>query len=313
MTVGQSAQRGPRWPGTIELNPIIATVTPFTRDYTVDTGALREYLGFLHRAGVPALFVNGTTGEFASLTVAERKKVLEHTRDQWPGYLIAHVGASAYGDAIDLLDHAHHHADAVAAIAPYFFAGPPDNGLHDYFGMLLARTELPMLLYNFPRHTQTPITPALLGTLAAEYPMLAGIKDSGGALDVTRAYTSTGLAVFAGSDSVAARIRELGVQGIVSGGGNPVPELPVRIAAAVRSADEDAAARWQAVFDECRTLRHDSGLSDIAFVKAALAERIPGFPVGVRSPLMRASDAESTDIRAHLRHKVLPRILEGQP
>ncbi|MEV0028021.1 dihydrodipicolinate synthase family protein [Nocardia sp. NPDC050793] len=312
MTVGHPVQRVP-WPGTVRVNPIIATVTPFTHDHTVDTGALGEYLGFLHRAGVPAILVNGTTGEFANLTVAERKKVLEQARAQWPGHLVAHVGATAYGDAIDLLDHARDHADAVAAIAPYFFADPPETGVRDFFGRLLARTELPMLLYNFPRHTQTPISPALLGALAAEYPMLVGIKDSSGQLDVARAYTATGLAVFAGNDGAAARIGELGVHGIVSGGGNPVPEIPVRIAAALRDGDRDAATRWQAVFDECRALRHESGLSDIAFVKAALAERIPGFPATVRSPLLTPADAVIADIRAHLRHKILPRIHEGMP
>ncbi|WP_431969457.1 dihydrodipicolinate synthase family protein [Nocardia sp. bgisy134] len=312
MTVGQPVPRVP-WPGTVELNPIVATVTPFTRDHAVDTGALGDYLGFLHRAGVPAILVNGTTGEFANLTIAERKKVLEQARAQWPGQLVAHIGATAYGDAMDLLDHARQHADAVAAIAPYFFADPPEIGVRDFFGRLLARTELPMLLYNFPRHTQTPISPELLGALAAEYPMLVGIKDSSGRLDVTRAYTATGLAVFAGNDGAAARIGELGVHGIVSGGGNPVPEIPVRIAAALRAGDREAAARWQAVFDECRALRHESGLSDITFVKAALAERIPGFPAAVRSPLRTPDDTVIADIRAHLRHKILPRVHEGTP
>ncbi|MEU2251865.1 dihydrodipicolinate synthase family protein [Nocardia xishanensis] len=312
MTVGQPAPRVP-WPGNVQVNPIIATVTPFTRDHAVDTGALGEYLGFLHRAGVDAILVNGTTGEFANLTVAERKKVLEQARAQWPGQLVAHVGATAYGDAIDLLDHARDHADAVAAIAPYFFADPPEPGVRDFFGRLLARTELPMLLYNFPRHTQTPISPDLLGALAAEYPMLVGIKDSSGQLDITRAYAATGLAVFAGNDGAAARIGELGVHGIVSGGGNPVPEIPVRIAAALRDGDGAAATRWQAVFDECRTLRHESGLSDITFVKAALAERIPGFPAAVRSPLVTPADAVIADIRAHLRNKILSRLHEGTP
>ncbi|MEV0341508.1 dihydrodipicolinate synthase family protein [Nocardia sp. NPDC050713] len=313
MTVGEPAQSAPRWPGAVEPNPILATVTPFARDGAIDTGALGEYLGFLHSSGVPAILVNGTTGEFASLTVAERKSVLEHAREHWSGHLIAHIGATAYGDALELLDHAKHHADAVAAIAPYFFADPPEAGVREFFGALLTRTELPMLLYNFPRHTQTPISPALLAALAAEYPMLAGIKDSGGDLEVTRAYAATGSTVLVGSDGAAARIRELGVHGIVSGGGNPVPELPVRIAAAVRDGDVDSAARWQAVFDECRALRHDSGLSDIAFVKAALAERIPGFPSAVRSPLLTAGDAAIAEIRAYLRDQILPRVHEGTP
>ncbi|MGV9832937.1 dihydrodipicolinate synthase family protein [Nocardia niigatensis] len=313
MAVGEERQRVPRWPGTIELNPIIATVTPFTGDRRVDIGALRAYLGFLNDVGVRAILVNGTTGEFAGLTVAERKSVLEHARAHWPGHLIAHIGATAAGDALELLHHAHDHADAVATIAPYFFADPPEAGLRDYFGQLLALTKLPMLLYNFPRHTQTPITPELFRHLADQHPMLAGIKDSGSDRAVTRAYTATSLPVFVGDDGAAARIADLGVQGIVSGGGNPVPELPVRIAAALRVGDTENAQRWQSVFDECRSLRRESGLSDIAFVKAALGERIPGFPTTVLPPLTASDEPRIDEIRTYLRHKVLPRVREEQP
>ncbi|QLY32787.1 dihydrodipicolinate synthase family protein [Nocardia huaxiensis] len=308
MATGTQGQRISRWPGAVDLNPIIATVTPFTSSGHIDFAAVDAYLNFLHEAGVQAILVNGTTGEFANLTLAERRQLLEHTRVRWPGQLIAHVGATALGDAVALLEHSHEHADAVAAISPYFYADPP--GLRAYFSALLDRTELPMLLYNFPRHTQALITPDLFGELASAYPLLVGIKDSGSDRAVTRAYVDTGLPVFVGSDGEAARIGELRAAGIVSGGGSPIPEVPVRIAAAVRNEDTETAERWQSIFDQFRTLRQDSGLSDIAFAKAALSERISGFPVTVRPPLVAASDTRIDDIRGYLRNKILPRIDE---
>lgn len=308
MAVGTEGERGERWGRAVELNPILATVTPFTSGYLVDTGALGDYLSFLFESGARALLVNGTTGEFPSLTVAERKSVLEFTRSHWPGQLIAHIGSSAVGDAIELLDHAHEHADAVAAIAPYYFADPPEAGIREYFGLLLERTELPLLVYNFPCHTQARITPALLDSLAAEYPMLVGVKDSGTDRAITTDYAGTGLSVFVGSDGAAADIAEHSALGIVSGGGSPVPELPVRIAQALRAGDHDAAVRWQAVFDDCRGLRRRAGLTDPAFVKAALAERVPGFPVDVRPPLVAADSVQGAEIRTYLRAKILPRI-----
>ncbi|MFI6309528.1 dihydrodipicolinate synthase family protein [Nocardia fusca] len=308
MAVGTERERVPRWAGAVELNPILATVTPFTRDHRVDTGVLGDYLGFLHESGVRTVLVNGTTGEFPALTVAERKAVLEFTRSHWSGQVVAHIGTSAIGDAIELLDHAHDHADAVAAIPPYYFAEPAEAGLREYFGLLLGRTKQPLLVYNFPRHTQALITPGLIGSLAARYPMLAGVKDSGTDRGVTRNYADTGVSVFIGSDGAAAHIAEHGALGIVSGGGSPVPELPVRIAQALRAGDHDEAIRWQKVFDECRVLRRRSGLTDTAFVKAALAERVPGFPVAVRPPLVAADDVQSQEIRTHLRTKILPQM-----
>lgn len=308
MAVGTEGERVPRWARAVELNPILATVTPFTSDYRVDTGALGDYLRFLNESGARAILVNGTTGEFPALTVAERKSVLEFTRSHWSGQLIAHIGTPAIGDAIELLDHAHEHADAVAAIAPYYFAEPPEAGIREYFGLLLERTRLPLLAYNFPRHTQALITPALLGSLAAEYPMLVGVKDSGSDRGTTRDYADTGLAVFVGSDGAAAHIAEHGALGIVSGGGSPVPELPVRIAQALRAGDHDEARRWQVVSDDYRALRRRTGLTDPAFVKAALAERIPGFPVGVRPPLVAADSVQGAEISNYLRAEILPQI-----
>jgi 4-hydroxy-tetrahydrodipicolinate synthase len=129
MAAGTQGIRVSRLPGAVELNPIIATVTPLTAADRVDVAALGDYLNYLYRAGVRAILVNGTTGEFASLTVAERKTILEHVRERWPATLIAHIGASALPDALELLGHAAGFADAAAAITPYYFAEPPADGV----------------------------------------------------------------------------------------------------------------------------------------------------------------------------------------
>jgi dihydrodipicolinate synthase/N-acetylneuraminate lyase len=310
MAAGAQGIRVSRLPGAVELNPIIATVTPLTASDRVDLDILGDYLDYLYRVGVRAILVNGTTGEFASLAVAERKSILERVREHWPATLIAHVGASALPDALALLDHAVGLADAAAAITPYFFAEPSADGVRRWFDKLLAATSIPLLLYNFPRHTQTVLPPELLAEFAQRYPMLAGVKDSGSDRDVWRAFAAAGLPVFVGDESAAARIGDLGVSGIVSGGGNPVPELPVRIAEALNSGDTAAAQHWQTIFDQWSAARHDSGLDGIAFSKAALAERIPGFPANMRAPLVEAEPDQAAEVRRHLRRKILPLIEE---
>ena len=65
--------------------PIFAIVTPFTARGDIDSGALRAYLQFLENAGIPAIIVGGTTGEFASLTLAERMSLLEQCRRHLTG------------------------------------------------------------------------------------------------------------------------------------------------------------------------------------------------------------------------------------
>lgn len=290
--------------------PIVAVVTPFTVQGAVDKGALRGYLALLSAAGVKAIFVNGTTGEFFNMTAHERGVVLECCREHWPGQLIAHVGSAAIGDALHLLDQARPYADYLAAISPYFFASPPQEGLCAYFRQLLPHSDLPLLLYNYPRHAQTGLTPSIVSQLAAEFPLLAGVKDSGQDRAVTRGFKAArpDMQVFVGDDRAGAHLPDLGVDGLVTGAGGPVVELPLRIADAVRGGDRERAHQLQADFDQWNDARHDAPLTEIAFTKAALAARLPGFPPYVRPPLISATDAQCAEIRSFLRRTMMPLI-----
>ncbi|MGQ0779173.1 MAG: dihydrodipicolinate synthase family protein [Pseudonocardiales bacterium] len=291
-------------------SPIVAVVTPFDAQGAVDKGALRGYLALLSVTGVKTILVNGTTGEFFNMTVHERRAVLEFCREHWSGQVIAQVGSAAIGDAIDLLDHARSHTDYLAAISPYFFAAPPEEGVCAYFRQLLARSDLPLFLYNFPRHAQTDITPSIVSRLAAEFPLLRGVKDSGKDRNITRQFKAArpDMQVFVGDDRAGARLSEIGVDGLVTGGGSPVAELPLRIVDAVQGDDLQQARRLQADFDQWTDARRASPLTEIAFVKAALAARLPGFPPYVRPPLVTGTDAQCEEIRRFLRQKMMPLI-----
>ncbi|MGH3866783.1 MAG: dihydrodipicolinate synthase family protein [Pseudonocardiaceae bacterium] len=287
---------------------IVAVLTPFDASGVVDKGALRGYLALLSAVGVKTILVNGTTGEFFTMTSRERGAVLELCREHWPGQVIAHVGSAAIGDAIELLDHARSHTDYLAAIAPYYHANPPEEGVCSYFRQLLARSDRPMLLYNFPRHTQTDITPSIVSRLAAEFPLLRGVKDSGTDRNLTRQFKAARpeMQIFIGDDRAGAHLAERGADGLVTGGGGPVVELPLRILDAVTSDELERAHQLQADFDQWSDARHASPLTGIAFTKAALAARLPGFPRYVRPPLVSATDSQCQEIRSFLRQKMLP-------
>lgn len=292
------------------ISPVVAVVTPFDARGAVDHGALRDYLELLSAAGVSTILVNGTTGEFFAMTMRERAAVLEFCREHWPGGVIAHVGSAALGDAMDLLHQARSHTDYLMAISPYYFAHPPEDGVCAYFRQLLRHADLPLLLYNFPRHAQTDLTPSIVSRLAAEFPLLVGVKDSGKDRSITRALKSARpeLQVFLGDDRAGACLAEIGADGLVTGGGGPVVELPLRIAAAVQGGDLVHAHQLQADFDQWSDLRHASLLTEIAFVKAALGARLPGFPPYVRPPLVSATDSQCEQIRGFLRRTMLPLI-----
>lgn len=272
-------------------SPIVAVPTPFHDGGGIDYAALGDYLDMVCAAGARTILVNGTTGEFFSLTLRERCRVLEFCRERWPGRLVAHVGSAAVGDVVELLAHANDIADVLAVIAPYFFAAPPEAGVEAFFGRVLGHARKPVLLYSFPRHTQTLLTPGVVARLATAFPLVCGVKDSGKDLCVSQGYKQRvpRLQVFVGDDRLGLRVRELGLDGGVTGAGGPVAELPVAIAAAVVNGEQRLAQRWQSLFDRYTDHRKAIPLSDIAFVKAAAAARLPGFPIGVRPPLISAT------------------------
>lgn len=240
--------------------------------------------------------------------MGERRTLLERSRASWAGTVIAHVGATAVEDVVALADHAREYADAVAVVAPYYFADA--TGVEAFFRQVLQRVSMPVWLYNFPRHTGNVISGAVLERLAAEFPQLVGVKESGKDRDVTAAMTALRprLSVYLGDDGAGARVRALGVDGVVSGAGGPVAELPVAIARAVARDDLPRADAAQAIFDRYSAFRREIPLSDIAFAKAAVATRLPGFPVAVRAPLTAADAQQRRSIDTFLRERILDEL-----
>jgi dihydrodipicolinate synthase/N-acetylneuraminate lyase len=110
--------------------------------------------------------------------------------------------------------------------------------------------------------------------------LLRGVKDSGKDCGITRQFKAAGpdLEVFVGDDRAGAGLPEIGVDGLVTGGEGPVVELPLRIVDAVQRDDLAHAHQLQADFDQWSDARRASLLTEIVFVKAVLAARLPGFP-----------------------------------
>ncbi len=292
----------------IELtSPVFAIVTPFNSSGDLDFSALDDYLRFLAAAGVRCIVVNGTTGEFPSLTLEERFQTLERCRKTFTGQVVAHVSACATRDCIRLLGHARDHADAALLLPPYYYARVEAAGVLAFFREVIAASRVPVYLYNFPEHTQFEIPPAMLRTLADEFEHLAGIKDSGGKIDVSQAYKQTAprLQVMVGSDRRALEVLRLGLDGSVTGCGNPVPEFLVRLTQQHAAGRHDEADATQRAFDVFTTFREGLAIREIPLVKAALSARIPGFRPYVRPPFVTADDAALDRISAGLRECLL--------
>lgn len=158
-----------------------AAVTPCDSKGKFDDGLYRDLMPFFKERGVDGVVVLGTTGEFASFSVAERKKVAETALKHRSGLeMIIQVGTPNLPETLDLLMHAQANgADQVLCIPPFYFKNPSTEGLTKYYSQVMEASKIPVNLYHYPGMSAVPISPQLLHNLE-HYPNLAGIKDSTG-------------------------------------------------------------------------------------------------------------------------------------
>jgi len=258
-----------------ELKGLVVPVpAPFAESGAVDFGAFLAHLDWLAECGVRNLLVNGTTGEFFSLTSAEQLQLLQVARENWDGIIIAHTGSPVLFQCLETARAAEGEgADFVAALPPFYFAGAPAGGLVEWFTALAESTALPLILYNFPKHTGNPLTPEIL----AQVPHY-GMKDSSADLSLIPATPR----YFVGGDRKICAAYAAGAKGFVSASSNADPLPYVRI-------EKEQNAENQAAVD--KVYARFSGPFAIARIKQALAEILPGYPPYVRPPLTEEASA----------------------
>lgn len=160
---------------------IAASFTPMYDNGEINTNEIEKYAEYLIAAGVNGVFVNGTTGEGASLTTEERKTTLEYWVKAVKGRIkvIAHVGGFSLPQCIELARHAQEAgADAIASIAPSFFKPSSVTSLINYFKPIAAAApEIPFYYYNMPAMTgvDLPVEKFLIEAKQS-IPTLAGVK-----------------------------------------------------------------------------------------------------------------------------------------
>lgn len=228
------------------LGALTAIVTPFDSEGAFNWTALDSFLGFQRDAGIDGVVVSGTNGEGVSLSVTERKALLEAVLARRGRFsVVAGVGAASITDAVELARHAGEAgADASLALPPFFFKTPSANGLAAYFRALLDVSTIPVYLYHIPQFSAIAISDEVIDLLRG-HTKLAGLKDSAGNWERTSALIKeSGLGVFPGADDLMARSLKAGAPGCISGAANAFPDLVVAVHRAI-AAGSDAAAEQQ--------------------------------------------------------------------
>ncbi|MFK5968934.1 MAG: dihydrodipicolinate synthase family protein [Candidatus Marithrix sp.] len=273
--------------------PIFAIVTPFLTDGKIDFNALNNYLIFLQEREVKTILTNGTTAEFPSLSIEERMSLLEYCRQTFEGTILNNISSCCQTDCLKLANHAENYADNLVILPPFYYAKVTETGIVTFLSEILQQTDMPTLLYNFPKHTNNVITHEIITNLLAKHNNLIGIKDSSGDLkNAIKLKKINELQVFIGSDRLALEALESGLDSFVVGGGNVFPEFVVAISHYFSADNLASAKQAQTNLNVWSQFKKQYPNSEIAITKTALSTRINNFPTFVRPPLNKLSKDE---------------------
>lgn len=206
---------------------IVPVVTPF-RDDAVDERALAELIDWQIANGSHGISVTGTTGEPASLTLQERKRVIRVAKEAVNGRVpfIPGTGSTNHAETLELTRYARElGVDAALLIVPYYNR-PSQTGLFLHFDTIARQIDLPLILYNIPGRTAVNLEIDTVARLRNANPNIIGVKESNKDFEhINRLLHKLGreFCVYSGIELLCFPILAIGGAGYISATGNLLP------------------------------------------------------------------------------------------
>ena len=220
---------------------IVALVTPFHEDGSVDYDSLRKLIDWHIAEGTNVIGVVGTTGESPTVSVEEHCEIIRVAVEQAKGRvpIMAGAGANSTREAIELSEFAKKvGADCTLQVVPYYNK-PTQEGIYAHFKAIAEAVDIPVVLYNVPGRTVADMTPETALRLA-QVPGIIGIKEATG--NIERAawlirQAPKGFSVYSGDDPTAFALMLLGGHGNISVTANVAPRAMADLCAAAMAKD----------------------------------------------------------------------------
>lgn len=206
---------------------IVALVTPFNRDGSVDHAKLRELVDWHIENKTDAILALGTTGETASTTLEEDIQTLETVIDQANGRIPVIAGSGSNSSEMQKkksVIYSEMGAAALLCISPYYVK-TNEEGMYHHFLMSAEAASAPIILYNVPGRTGCRISPEVVRRLST-HPNVMGIKEASGdmayAMKIAR-YLSDDFVMYCGNDDITIPLLSVGASGVISVWANIMP------------------------------------------------------------------------------------------
>ena len=231
---------------------ITALVTPFSED-GLDETAFQEHVEWQIASGIHGLVPCGTTGESATLTHEEHKRVIRLCVEAAAGRVpvIAGAGSNETRVSIDYAQVAKEcGADAALVVTPYYNK-PSQEGIYQHFKAISEAVDIPLVVYNIPGRSVVDITNETMGRLS-QLPKVVGCKDATGDIARVQALTDRcgdAFVQLSGDDPSALGYVAHGGAGVISVGSNVAPVQYAALMEAALSGDMAEARRINASLD----------------------------------------------------------------
>lgn len=271
---------------------ITALVTPFTPDGRLDEAALRALVAWQVEQGIDALVPVGSTGEAATLSLAERERVVAITAEVVAGRVPVIAGAGS-NDTAAAIENSRVLTGAGAThllhVSP-MYSKPPQRGLVAHFRAVADAASIPVVLYNVPGRTASNMEVETQLALA-EHPNIVATKEASGNIEqigeIIRRRPA-GFAVLSGDDALTADVMARGGDGVISVVSNVVPAAMHALTAAaatgdagaVRALQDQLAALFSAAFVESNPIPVKAALAMMGRIGNVL--RLPLVPLDPR-------------------------------
>ena len=207
---------------------ICPVVTPFTESGAIDEKAFIDLINWQIDSGSHGISVTGTSGEPSSLTIAERKRVMELAKETIDGrvFFAPGTGSTNHDETMELTKYAEElGADAAMVIVPYYNR-PNQEALYQHFKTVADSVTTPIIIYNIPGRSAVNMEVSTMKRLVEDCPNIIGVKEANKDFEhVNRVLLNCGrdFLLFSGIELLCYPMLAIGGAGFISATANVEP------------------------------------------------------------------------------------------
>jgi len=207
----------------------VALVTPFKKDFSVDTEALTKITNHVIEGGVEYLVILGTTAESATLNTEEKEVVIQTIVAANKGRvpMVLGVGGNNTAKVVEEIKTRDlSQFTAILSVSPYYNK-PTQEGIYQHFKAVSEASPIPIIVYNVPGRTSSNMLPATVIRLANDFKNIIGIKEAAGDIAQAMKLIQTkpeGFLVISGDDMITLPMVLAGGAGVISVIGEGFPK-----------------------------------------------------------------------------------------